>query len=330
MKKILLLWYMEGDNFGDTLISETVKEQLASDEIVFVDHEVGDDWRKIVQCANKCDFLIFAGGGIIERYIPAVIRNWDKVLESLQVPYGVVGLGVGEFNYSEYAISLMKWVDNSTFFYVRDQHSKVVLDKYALSQNVKYSADCVFANMKIKIWKKQPNGPSMNVRDLPYPDLSGELDWTVINEIIRDFNIKTTIMDSSNEYTKSINYNEFQEREYSSLAKIEKVNNIIDDICASEWILAMRFHVILVAARLEILTIPVKYCPKVKFLAEQLGLESISVNDKELHKISGKITEMLCNRQWYENELKRNVAALEGRALDMFSEVKIVLKEVLK
>ena len=66
VKKILLLWYMGGDNFGDVLLAHTVSSILQQNGFEVDFHEVGDDGREIFKHANQCDFMLFAGGGIIE------------------------------------------------------------------------------------------------------------------------------------------------------------------------------------------------------------------------------------------------------------------------
>ena len=61
---------MENDNFGDTLIAETTSEILKKEGYVVVNHEIGGNPNDIILLSYECDFLLFAGGGIIERYIP--------------------------------------------------------------------------------------------------------------------------------------------------------------------------------------------------------------------------------------------------------------------
>ena len=49
---------MQDDNFGDVLISQTIKDYLEKYDCVVEDHEVGDYWENIVKHANECDFLL--------------------------------------------------------------------------------------------------------------------------------------------------------------------------------------------------------------------------------------------------------------------------------
>src|SRR5699024_765147 len=85
--------------------------------------EVSSPCEAILKKANENDYLIFAGGGIIERYIPNVIRYFKEDFSLLKVPYGVVGLGVGSFDYSQYKEELKFWIENAKFFYTRDEYT---------------------------------------------------------------------------------------------------------------------------------------------------------------------------------------------------------------
>ena len=123
MKKVLLLWYTINNNFGDVLIYETVKDTLETSglEVSYID--VGNPCKDIFYEANKHDFLLFAGGGIIERYVPNVIRYFQEDFDELTVPYGVIGLSIGGFDYTKYKDQIGFWVRNAEFFYTRDEYS---------------------------------------------------------------------------------------------------------------------------------------------------------------------------------------------------------------
>lgn len=319
MKKILLLWYMQDDNFGDVLISQTIKDYLEKYDCVVEDHEVGDYWENIVKHANECDFLLFAGGGIIERGVPNVLINWDKVAEELQIPYGVVGLGIGEFNHDKYSEQFKIWVDNSKFFFVRDSHTQEKMNGYSHSQKVVFSADCVFANKSLEADSHCISEKiAINVRDLPYEDLTGVLDWATVNTIIKKPNIEKLIMDSSDEMNNSCIFDAEENSQYLKMDKNAKTEYIIQNIAECRAIVAMRFHVVLVAARMGIPSVPIEYCPKVKYLSEQLGLQNLSVTIENLSDIPDKVKELMDHMEYYQKLIRENVIILEKKADEMF------------
>lgn len=167
MKKVLLLWYQEGDNFGDILLYRTTRDFLSDLDIMVVSCEVGSPCIDVFEKANKTDFLLFAGGGIIEG-IPSVIKYFEEDYKLLKVPYGVIGLGVSCFDYTNYSQQLRFWIENAKFFYVRDDYSANRLMKYTKLNNIKSSADCVFWNKELVKYGNALGGEiGINLRDIP-------------------------------------------------------------------------------------------------------------------------------------------------------------------
>ena len=187
MKTVLLLWYMENDNFGDTLISETVRDILNKNDFTVEDIEVGENPQIIIERANKCDFMLFAGGGIIERYLPPILARFSQYVDEILIPYGVIGISVGNFDYDYKSISLGKWVDKSIFFYSRDSRSMKILNRYSETNKVLCSGDCVFASNRICI-NEAGKKIGINIRDLPYEDINGRLEWDQIKKIRESIN----------------------------------------------------------------------------------------------------------------------------------------------
>lgn len=330
---VLLLWYMQGDNFGDVLIYKTVSTYLEENGFLVESHEVGDKIEKIFEHANKCDFLLFAGGGIIERYIPEIIREFMSQAQVLQVPYGVIGLSVGEFDYKKFSQELAYWVNHAKFFYVRDSESKIKLEEFSGEGTVLCGADCVFVS-KIIAREKEVQGihRGINIRELPYKDITGDFDWKEINSVLEEVGCNYEILDSDSNRDLIFMQNDDKEeyQQFMNLKRDEKVEYIIDSIRKCEWIIAMRFHVVLVAAAMGIIAIPIAYCPKVARLASQLGLEDLTIEIDEINKIPQKIQILGKNHAHYVNTMKKNIVVMRERADAMFSEVLQILNEELK
>ena len=323
---------MENDNFGDTLIAETTSEILKKEGYVVVNHEIGGNPNDIILLSYECDFLLFAGGGIIERYIPPLLRRFSEYVSELSIPYGVMGVSVGDFNYDHKSISLGKWVDESVFFYTRDERSRKILNKYSKTNKAKYTGDCVFLTNRLNSYTNYNRDKvGINIRDLPYTDLTGELDWNRILEIMDIIKSDVIIMDSSDDIRHILIEQKEIDKYYDYIKKnkSEKVEQIIDEINECGIIVAMRYHVILIAALLGIPTVAIKYCPKVETLVEQLELHDISVDINDYNGILKKY-DYLCNHyKEYKEKLLTNVKIMKKRVVDMYEEVLVKLKETM-
>jgi polysaccharide pyruvyl transferase WcaK-like protein len=314
---------MENDNFGDTLIADTTRKILEKKGYIVEDYEVGSAAEEIISFAQEYDFLLFAGGGIIERYIPLILRRFSEYIDKLGLPYGVMGLSVGNFNYDYKSISLGRWVDNAAFFYTRDQRSADILNSYSATKKAKCSGDCVFLTDMVKNSCVSPYGKiGINVRNLPYKDLTGELDWNQILTIIKRISIEMVIMDSSEEITNILTGKDLSRyEEYIQKGKIEKVKQIIAEIEECRIVVAMRYHVILIAALLGIPTISIKYCPKVETLVEQLGISDIAVDVGDYEGIVQKYNYLCCHYDEYRSKILENVPKLKNRVKEMYEDV---------
>lgn len=326
MRRVLLLWYMENDNFGDTLISETVKTILKKNNFIVEDIEVGENPEIIIDRANKCDFMLFAGGGIVERYLPPILARFSQYVDEIVVPYGVIGISVGAFDYDNKSISLGKWVDESIFFYSRDERSMRILNQYSETKKVMCSGDCVFASDRIHI-NEVGKYIGINIRDLPYEDINGRLDWNQIKNIMEGISARKLIMDSSNEICNlllsnedRLNYEKFKVKE-----KIEKVDHIIQDMSECRVIVAMRYHVVLVAAVMGIPAIAIPYCSKVETLVEQLGIQDLAIKIGKYANIPSKLEEVMLNYSKYQAIIRKNVDKLTKCVLEMF---KVVIEQI--
>lgn len=332
MKKILLLWYMEKDNFGDILIADTTNDILKKNNYEVVNFEIGDEPKNIISMANKCNFLLFAGGGIIERYIPPILSNFDKYIEKLLIPYGVIGISVGNFIYDNKSISLGKWVDKAAFFYTRDQRSSDILNKYSSKKGSKCSGDCVLLNGRLN---KEINNfqtkVGVNIRDLPYKDLTGDFDWKKVITIVHQINANKIIMDSSDAIKKIfVSCDDYKEyNEYLLKNKIDKANQIIEEISECKIIVAMRYHIILVAAMLGIPTVAIKYCPKVETLVEQLGIQDLAVDTFSYEEIVLKYDYLFNNYNIYKKLIQKNIAILKARVDLMYKDILRKIEKVI-
>ena len=322
-KKILLLWYQQDDNFGDILLYNTTKEHLETLGYCVEAHEVGDSEIKIAKHANQCGFMIFAGGGIVEKFVPPVIQNIKQLLCMLQVPYGVIGLGIGTFDYRRYAEMFSIWVNQAEFFFVRDTETRDYLNRVSNSIKVIFSGDVVFANRMFIRVACSGNGTGLNLRDIPYTDIQGDFNWNLLNKAISEAKCNILIPDCNNQIVHLLGtFDNLTDLEnYKVLSPEKKIERVIWTIQKCSVIVAMRFHVVLVAALYGIIPIPILYCPKVRYLAEQLGIMELAIELGDWEKIPEKVELAKRNKDRFLKELRRNIIILRRNVQDMYKSI---------
>lgn len=318
---VLILWYTYGNNLGDRLLYEVVNEKLISHGFATKYCEIGVSYRELESKLEDIDFIWFAGGGIIERGIPNIVLNMERIHSNFSdVPYGVTGLSIGGFDYSQSAEQLSYWVRNSSFFFTRDKYSAEVLNKLSCSDIAKFSADVVFSH-KLKDKFTRTNNSDilgLNFRDVPYTDLTGDLEWNEWSEKIRNISNRhqlkcNFIADESDEQNRLTISNCF--------APKYTVNEALSSIINSKIIIAMRFHVVLLASIFGIPVIPINYCPKVGRLAEQLEISELILGIHDFDKLEQKFDIIIKNYDDISSKLKFNSSVYSKRSEDMFNSI---------
>lgn len=320
-KKVLVLWYTIGNNLGDYYIYKTVKDYLLGWGYKVIDMDVGLPYRVIARKAKRCEWLWFAGGGIIEREVPDIIKNFSHFhKKSGYINYGITGLSIGDFEYDHYKESLSYWINNAQFFYTRDDYSEKTLNRLANSGKIVSSADVVFASGEfISGEETLVDGLGINFRTMPYPDLTGEMDWKAWNGAIKAAHTGSIIW-IPDQLDVSTNFNYNISVYYSPQTAVYAIGRM-------KYGIAMRFHVILISAMMGKICLPICYCPKVKRLADQLGISDLCIDPKSPDSLSLTLERYSCNADTYISTVQKNVKVMRERAQNMFNEIKILLRE---
>jgi len=299
---VLLVVCLFENNFGDILIYETIDKKLkdAGFETQIVEVSQSLTQSKLVEKANKSDFLYFAGGGIIERWAPQIVKNFDLLHKHIRAPYGVVGLSTGEFDYTAFNNSLKLFSEKAAFFYTRDEESVETFRKAGACKLPIAGVDIAFANDTLARLKRTGNIVTASFRNVPYIDIGGDLDWDMWSDALRKIGVEYLIWDCSNAQEK--------------LGITISENDILEDISKSYIIVAMRFHIILAASMMGVLTIPIAYCPKVKRLAKQLGIEDYCLEPDDHDKLESTFRRLRSNEKTVRKNLEARGPELRSRA----------------
>jgi polysaccharide pyruvyl transferase WcaK-like protein len=305
---VLLVVCLYENNFGDILIYQTISEKFKQAgfdiQIVHVNQPLSES--RLVEKANNCDFLYFVGGGIIERWAPEVIKKFDTVVYKLKVPYGVVGLSTGEFDYSYMSNSLKLFSEKACFFYTRDEASVETFYKAGAKKLPIVGVDVVFANDHIQQARIGGNIVKAAFRNIPYVDITGDLDWPKWSNVLKKIGVSSLIRDC-NDAQKALD--------------IPIVNaDILTQIASSRMVVAMRFHIIVVAAMMGVLPIPIAYCPKVRRLANQLGISEYCLSLKEYDKLESVVNAMQANEFLIRSTLQNRVSMLRASANEIINQ----------
>lgn len=319
-RKALVLWYSVEPNYGDYLILQTVKGYLESWGFLVDAMDVGLPYKIIAKRARNNDILWFAGGGIIERGIPEIILKFPAFLKkSKRIMYGVTGLSIGEFDYSVYNREITYWVKNAAFFYSRDTYTALYLNRISESERVIDGVDVVLANPNFdKCIIKDDGRVGINLRELPYIDLSGEFKFVEWKQMFQKLFPQNMVgVPDQHDCLNKIGI------PYEAGYRPDEVTRLLQDV---SFTVSMRFHVILVAAIMGKVSIPIVYCPKVSRLAEQLGIEELTLGVHDYKKLEVVVNRYLMNENKYKDIIADRVAGLRQRARKMFNEVECILE----
>lgn len=318
-KKILVLWYSIGNNFGDYYIYKTIRENLQHWGYEVTDMDVGTPYKILVKAADACDFLWFAGGGIIERNAPDIIRYFIRFhIKAKKIKYGITGLSIGEFDYSEYKRNLKYWIEHSCFFYTRDLYSAQMLNRISAKERVMASADVVFAYMDGKQGINDKHYVGVSLRRLPYIDLTGDFEWEHWNHAIEKIKDREVIgIPDQDDCTQKVSFDFYGE--YNP-------DNVMKAISECEFIISMRFHAIVLAACMGKASIPICYCPKVRRLASQLGLEDLCLDVHEYEALPRMVAKLQQYKEIYESSIQKNVNICQNQVKEMLESIENILK----
>ena len=301
-KKIVISGYYGFNNFGDELIlsiliqhikqlnteitvlssnpPKTSKEYLVNSIYTF-------NFKEIFTTIKNADILISGGGSLLQdaTSIKSLLYYLFVIFIALIYSKNVVifAQGIGPIKNPVAKLATKLLLKHCKYISVRDSNSKSLLNSWNI--NADLLCDPAFSLIN----QSSTNSGIIGVQLREFPSLNRDLLQAIANQIIKNFkDKKIKILSLQN----SIDYNiceEFEKilKEICPDIKTEIVSNdIIKNIQALEYLIAMRYHALLIAAKAGVKSIAINYDIKVENFAKDCNIPIISMikDDQNIQK----------------------------------------------
>lgn len=267
IRRIILLYWRRGANFGDDYLFETMRRHLAlrhpSVAVVGSDLDLPGVWP------NQTDLVIVCGGGIWGsdgrgRLAEGRLERWRR----LPCPLVVAGLGIDSFHASA-ADEFRELVDLAALFGVRNRASWSVADELGCGDRVLWAADTSFLEPLQLARAPEPGLVGVNLR----PPVAGVLGYDagrVADSVRRAFGrVEATVLCRAGRQSD-----------------VEACRRI-DPACPPTWRISLferaelfvsaRLHGFLLCAQNGVPCVPLVYSPKIMNNLADLGAAELAV-----------------------------------------------------
>ena len=289
-----VIGYYGFGNVGDEVILENLRSFLAPHRLIPVSGGFPAT-EDAVRRLNHFDFVILGGGGLYGQTPPSPFGEFDQWWHCLEVPIGVLGLGVERLD-RRYQPATDMLAQRSRFFVVRDEESK----KHLNHPSVRVAPDLTFY---------QP------IRTKPYRGLGPIVTCGV--------NLRPT-KPEVDEWVQAVN----------SLPGVKQgipfsvhpafgdhqALLAVDPNCAAEYdhtlyssidiLVGTAFHSVVFAIQSSIPVIAINYHPKVRRIMEEVGLSEYILEWNEWDKLPDRYSNILAH---YES-IQARMRDYSGRA----------------
>ena len=299
MSKVLLSGYYGFDNFGDeailqslitnlkninasvTVLSHNPKKTTSIYDVksVFMFNPI-----KIFNSISNCDVLISGGGSLLQDVTSARSLIYYLFILFMAVLFCkriiIFAQGIGPIN-NKILRNLTKFIlKKAKLITVRDEKSKNLLDQWGIASNL--VNDPVFG---IKLKTSYPKGKiGIQLREWKY--MSDEFFLNLVRKIAKDFEDKEIYIYSlQDKQDKEIclrfeNYLHMENpRVNTKVFYSMTVNEIIESMKDLEYLVAMRYHAIMIGLKYGVKTLAINYDPKVEFLSDYAKIPFINFED---------------------------------------------------
>ena len=301
-KKVVISGYYGAGNFGDELILETLIQRLKKHdaEITVLSlnpeetsklHNVSSvksfDFSEVLKSIVNCDLLISGGGSLLQDVTSLKSLFYYLIVIFTAQFFGknsiVFAQGIGPIKNKLGLILTKLALKNCSSITVRDEKSLFLLRSWGLN-NAILVCDPLF---ELKL--NSPNTQNkVGVQLRSFKTMNETLLITLANRIALDFSDKEIEIYSFQD-ENDLEVCEHFKSLLSSINSDMKVTvisgktpqELVNLMANLEYIIAMRFHAVLIAIRYGIKTLAINYDYKVENLANEVNLPAISMKATE-------------------------------------------------
>lgn len=337
-KKILLSGYYGFDNFGDDailhVIIEDIKKNIPEAEITVLSatpqrtetlYKVKAinrfDFKKVYSAIKASDVLISGGGSLLQD-----ITSFKSLVYYLAIIFTAKMLNKKVFIYAQGIGPIKSKIGQILTHYVlnkadkvtvRDNDSKAFLDYLDVKAVV--TADPVWKAERPKEFdlnkfelKPEKIKVGVQLRSWKSLDESGLNSLAkAVNKIFGDISYQIVLISLQDSQDLAVSK--------SFENKLKNLNPIIDTKIISELsvfeglslisqmdlMIAVRFHAALCAMKFNIPTFCISYDPKVSTLAQEAGIEFISINKLNTEDVENSLEELVRNKSIHQERLRQ-------------------------
>ncbi|BAY07243.1 polysaccharide pyruvyl transferase family protein [Calothrix sp. NIES-2098] len=292
--KIAVFGYYNALNAGDDRIQYSITRLLQGHNVVFLPHYLPPPQEYL----QTFDWILIGGGGLVFESVGiwVDIKQWTK---KCKAKIGIFGLGVNRVS-PELLLEILHLIDYASFFYVRDQKSKALLNNHPKVEVHPDLTWCFpFSSEKIT---SSSNQIAINLAPCHWKDFEPEMWLKALSEFQLspfplNFNINRDF-DLLKKYFGDVTPQEFT----------------LQPLIESQILVACRFHAIIFAMQLGKPFIAINYDEKVERLLTESNLSECCLETTEYALVREKIYFILANQAQIEQKISSFVALQAEKA----------------
>lgn len=357
--KILISGYYGFENFGDdailySILNEIKKTFPQSDitvisnnpDLIKTEYKTNSiyrfDFKEISKCLSSSDIFISGGGSLLQDITSLKSLCYYLTLIWLAKRFKnkiyIFAQGIGPIKTLAGKILLKKTLKKVDLITVRDKQSKEYLSKLKIKSIL--TSDPVWNINKnseiIRQAAKQNKKVGIQLREW---DSLTEHDLKILceglNSLLEEDNNITDLILLSLQDSKDLNIlQSFKEiiKNNKPELNIKVINNVsidnaFDIINGLDYFIAMRFHAVLAAMKLNVPVLPIVYDPKVKAISEEAGIPYIEIGFISENDLKRKIKNLVERQDKYigkichyakekQDEARQNFVLLEQMLME--------------
>jgi polysaccharide pyruvyl transferase CsaB len=309
MAKICISGYYGFKNFGDEAILSVLVEHFRGNDITVFSsdpeftsktYNVGStknfDIKYVIKSIKDCDVLISGGGSLLQDVTSLKSLVYYSLIISLAVLFNkkviIFAQGIGPINNKIAKILVPNLLKFCSLVTVRDEKSLKYLEQYGVSANL--VCDPIYS-LQVK-QNREIGTIGIQLRDFKTMNynLLHKLAMFVATKFY-DKKVKIFSLQNSQDYAICEKFQNVLKSINPEISSEIVSENIVENISKLEYLIAMRFHAVLVALKSGVKTCAINYDIKVENLSKDADIPIISMDAHEnFEKVYEKMINLDC------------------------------------